>query len=741
MNHLFSFPARWSRWIVFVATVIVGSLGVPPTAGPPQRRNPAATARPKALPKIAREADRIEVCNRITRRLRSDIPSFIAPRDPTQEVPRWLRAQRPDGSWPDILMSDPTPGNWSTAEHLRRTTVLAATGRVNEAASGLRFWLDRDPQSSNWWWNRLYVPKALGQIVLLLDAAGSPLSSTQRRSISLLMERGGTELTGQNRVWQAEVLLLAGCVESNPEVLSEGFALIESELSVGLDEGIQPDFSFHQHGPLIYNGGYGLPFLIDNARFANLARGTAYAFDSERITTLSNLFRFGTAWMIRGPVFDFGVIGREIARPGKSAEPLREATADLAALDPHHAADFHSTTGPTGNRHFWRSDYLAHRRSNYLISVRMASSRVWRSDGVWADQEGQLSHHLADGATAIFRHGQEYWDIFPLWNWKRVPGVTALFDGSSMKTEDVRQMGTQEFVGGLSDGEYGLAAMDFVRDGLRAQKAWFLQDEGLIALGAGLTSERDGWVATTLNQTHKRGAIWIGGDGRGTRTWDTEGDSRFNPSQSPTWIHHDEVGYVLRSARLGIRLEQGATTGNWNRITNGVGNRPVRGELFTLGLEHGQRPSDETYIYAVLPGISKEELETRWSGPTGGELGRRVIVNTKSLQAVQDPERNLIQAVFWRAGELITPEGERISVSEPCALQIRMVGERETRRILLTVSLPDQRIETLQIRLNRWLQCDGCARSSQKRETTLLVQLPQGTLAGSSLTRSIPVLD
>ena len=39
---------------------------------------------------------------------------------------------------------------------------------------------------------------------------------------------------------------------------------------------------------------------------------------------------------------------------------------------------------------------------------------------------------MADGATYIYKDDKEYLDIFPLWDWRKLPGVTAFEDNAPM---------------------------------------------------------------------------------------------------------------------------------------------------------------------------------------------------------------------------------------------------------------------------------------------------------------------
>jgi chondroitin AC lyase len=66
----------------------------------------------------------------------------------------------------------------------------------------------------------------------------------------------------------------------------------------------------------------------------------------------------------------------------------------------------------SGNRMFWRSDFMVHRRQGYYTSVRMDSNRI--KGGEFLNGEGGMLWHMADGASLVFRGGDEYRDIFPV---------------------------------------------------------------------------------------------------------------------------------------------------------------------------------------------------------------------------------------------------------------------------------------------------------------------------------------
>ena len=123
--------------------------------------------------------------------------------------------------------------------------------------------------------------------------------------------------------------------------------------------------------------------------------------------------------------------------------------------------------------------------------------------------EGKKSVHLSDGANYLYLTGGEYSNIFPAWDWTRIPGTTAIQGTYTGEKNPIAVKGTTTFDGGVSDGAYGLAAMDLARGNLTARKALFFFDTSYVALGAGitLTDDTEHAVATDVNQFALRGRL------------------------------------------------------------------------------------------------------------------------------------------------------------------------------------------------------------------------------------------
>ena len=157
--------------------------------------------------------------------------------------------------------------------------------------------------------------------------------------------------------------------------------------------------------------------------------GTPLAFPPERTEALRHLVLNGYRWVIWNGRFDLLAQGRQIGRnsqTGKAKAALR-AIAALQKADPEsgrlYAEILRQKTPFTGNRHFFNSDYMVHRRPSWYATVRMNSTRtVPVEDRI--NWENALGRYFSDGVMLIMRSGDEYRDITACWDWTRLPGTT-----------------------------------------------------------------------------------------------------------------------------------------------------------------------------------------------------------------------------------------------------------------------------------------------------------------------------
>ena len=147
--------------------------------------------------------------------------------------------------------------------------------------------------------------------------------------------------------------------------------------------------------------------------------------------------------------------------------------------------------------------------------------------------------------------------------------------------------------------------------------------------------------------------------------------------------------------RTGIR----DVTGNWKRVTAALSAAPVRGKIFYLYLDHGRRPKNGRYTYAVTPvGRSCDATPLKTS--------------SDAIHAIACD--GVAMAAFYRPGWAESPDGTRLEAEQPCLLMVH--GDR------LYAADPGRKLKALTVRRN--------SRSYR-------ISLPQGRLAGSTV--SLPL--
>ncbi|MGW8181317.1 MAG: polysaccharide lyase family 8 super-sandwich domain-containing protein, partial [bacterium] len=414
----------------------------------------------------------------------------------------YLANQRADGSWADVDYTDQSLTNWKPVTHLRRLRSMAVAYNLgsnpkhNSASmrqgiyKGLDYWYATKPLSENWWYNDIGQQLELAPILISMR---EDLSSAQLETGCLYLN--DPRSTGQNLVWYATQTVQRGCLKHSLDDINRGLDAIKGEVRLTTEEGIQPDFSFYQHGPQLYNGGYGRRFVNDICYWIDMSSGLSFAFTDEKVSIFSSFVLDGTQWMVRRGHLDMACQGREISRPNSgSAESFASALSRMARSETANASLFgafldhingSNDANLVGNKHFWRADYLAHRRPQYHTSVKMCSDRTTGTE--YMNCENKKAYYFPFGATAIMCTGDEYHNIYPIWDWARIPGITCPYKTPPPQMETYIK-GTTSFVGGVSNGVYGVAGMDLVWDGVTGRKAWFYFDNEFVALGAGITS-------------------------------------------------------------------------------------------------------------------------------------------------------------------------------------------------------------------------------------------------------------
>jgi chondroitin AC lyase len=657
-----------------------------------------------------------------------------------EEVEALADSMGADGTWPDLDYTDQAiTVQWQPWRHLKRLRRLAAAwARAGSAAcrkpeleqalhAGLDHWLEADYKNPNWWHNRVGVPLDLSDVALVSEAT---LSDEQIARASGIIRRGldRTGATGQNMVWSCSIQTALGCILRDEALIREALLRMGREIAFAMprQEGIHADFSYYMHGECLYSGGYGQNFSRDCAQFAYYAHGTQFAWDQEKRELLAAYILEGQQWMIRGRIFDYGAIGRQICRPGESALGVAQAAEWMAAVDVGRADEFlalarrirgEAAPGNSiqGNRHFWKSDMTTHHRPGWYASVRMISNRLDNTDFVVTD-ENRRSCHIADGTTFIMRRDDEYEDIFPVWDWRRVPGTTVEHRDEPWDPRLVRTRGIAGNTGGASDGACSMSSMWFLKWGVMAHKAWAFFDDAAACLGSRIACSGEAPVLTSVNQCRLRGPVKCG-----NAEGPAEEVTGARELAGPCWVHHDGIGYLFPDAAP-VKLQAAVQRGSWTDIGAGPEGL-VEKEVFSLWFDHGIRPENAAYRYFVVPNVSAQETAALFRDPPVQ------VLRNDSVQAVRHAASGRVHVSFFEPGEVEWEGGRSLRVEKSCCLLYAPKGEGAT----ITAANPHNLPQTIRGSVAGHLVGEGSDYDAAAHRTRFAIELPGGEDAGSSV--------
>ncbi|HWZ94960.1 MAG TPA: polysaccharide lyase family 8 super-sandwich domain-containing protein [Opitutaceae bacterium] len=648
--------------------------------------------------------------------------------DPTQAL-AYARSLKADGSWPDLDYASAARSAWPPRDHCRRMVAMAMVAAGGMDVSGddrkrlldsihraFRFWIRHDFQCPNWYDNEISIPKLIGTCALLLGENLAPDEYAYATQISLA--RYGIGKAGQNKVWLAENTLIRGLLQGDEALVNQAAPTIWNELHVSMEEGVQPDYSFHQHGPQQQFGLYGLAFAAEIGRWGTVLQGTPWALPEDKLEVFRHYLLDGENWVSWRGAMDISSCGRHLMprNPLDGAAETAAVMEEAAVFDPGSAPAYQAFAARNqpgvpndlvGNKYFWRSDYMVHRTGEFAATLKLSSKRVVGTEMVNA--QNLSGYYLADGALYLYQSGGEYTDIFPVWDWRKIPGVTCAqtelpafkttlvqtdVPGLEFKTSSV----PSDFVGGVSDGTNGCAALDYARDGVVAKKAWFFGANFVVCLGAGISGEARAPIVTTINQCLLRGSIRLQQNGK-VKSLQAAGGTSLAKVE---WVEHDGWRYVFPGGTP-AHLKAGRVTGNWKKVfaNPDTPKGDVTENVFTLWLDHGKAPQDASYACVIMP--------------AGEKTTAAVVANTPEVQAVKI-DQALFGAVFWQPGKVELADGLLAWVDQPCIVLV------DTDMRAAWISDPTQKLASIRLQVGELVQT---------------VTLPTGGEAGRSVAVNI----
>ena len=621
-----------------------------------------------------------------------------------------------NGSYADIDYDSNVKSFWPPFNHLTRLQNEIQTNyrqNRNEFEKNIKnyliafnYYLTKDPISYNWWFNKIGAPRHVAIIAVYLY---DYLPENMMVKVIKILDRAQIGNTGQNRIWLSSNVFYRAVITKDVNLAKQALKNILAELKFVNkgQEGVQFDDSFHQHGAQQQFGNYGLAYTRTMAYWLKVLNGTAFFPTDEQLNVLRSFMLHGQRWVCFDGYMEPGSCGRQFYPDNlqQKTQALLVAFRNMAQVDKKFQSDYQAVIDSnelhksenivTGNRYFYRSDYMIHRRKNFIYSVKMCSNRVIGAEA--GNGENLLGYYLADGVSWFTKRGFNWYNnLFPVMDWRLLPGATIPQKEESLKVLSWNgYKNSSDFVGGLSDGEYGLASMYLNRDGVSGLKSYFFFDNEAVFLGSDLKSQNNEKLATTVQQCLVDDSDVI------------KGREKI--------IEAGDVGYVNLSKDVNFTFELANQKGSWKRIfLNGSSDEELTKTVMTIKYLHNDKVN--SYAYAIINNFPNQKYYSRQVLAIE-KFPFAIVANNKNIQGVMySPSKKLkiLQLVFKTCKKISTDFGE-ITVSQPCLLMIK----KSSQGIFLTVADPVQKLQKLEVTID-----------AQNYE----IALPQNNYTGKSVT-------
>ena len=258
----------------------------------------------------------------------------------------------------------------------------------------------------------------------------------------------------------------------------------------------------------------------------------------------------------------------------------------------------------------------------------------------WYTGDGMLTIYSDD-----YKTNNNYWTYV---NRQRIPGTTT--DSRTRTPVHSNNFdGVNSNAGFAVLGSFAVSANDFVNNNnelvsdLRAKKSVFIFDNEIVALGAGITN-------TVLD---------TGVTGSDIQTIETIVENIFYNNSNLLMSSTEEKDDILLSYNKEVTINKDYV---WAMRYGGIyipsaKNDTLKAKLINtqggnfveLWLDHGSKPTDATYEYAILPSSSTNMNQFF---AYVAEPGYEVLSNTSALQAVKDKSSGAVGYTFWKGGEI-----------------------------------------------------------------------------------------
>lgn len=542
------------------------------------------------------------------------------------------------------------------------------------------------------------------------EAQGANIIDCSTTAVGLGALREDNELVYLGMLASSQTFVIQN-VEDSAQIAANGY-----------NSGFYPDGSYLDHIKVPYLGAYGIEFMKGGAKIPSLLAGTPWKYPEQVQDNLESYIveGFGNG-MYKGMMLDC-LKGRSVSRPASSNQAAgREAMMIILQIVDSFSQEAKETTlsalkawleedegfidslvgaenmaikkkakeiledtsiqsniAPV-HKSYPLMDRVVHRTEDYLFALSMYSERIQNTEIM--NDENRFGWHQNNGMTYIYdednQYTENYWNtVNPL----RLPGTTVVPvnigtgkpDGSGF-AQGGDFCSKESWVGGTSIGNYGVSGMSFSGEtqgiagdapvsyapDLKGKKSWFMFDDEMVCLGAGITNKNmELPVETTIEnkKLRKDGSNQLLVNGEKTElpvkeanvkelvehTADVSGTS----FEQVNWAYLEGnqsvgTGYYFPEENTEIQVRRGQTTGSWKDVGTFEGESTEN--YLEMWVDHGQNPENASYSYVLLPETSAEETENYAQAPKV-----TILENSSEVQAVRHETLKITGINFWQ---------------------------------------------------------------------------------------------
>jgi chondroitin AC lyase len=571
-----------------------------------------------------------------------------------------------EGRWNDISYSSNQPGVWQLSEHMQRIKRMSMKYADSNATefksprvklsieSALDDWFQHRYQSKNWWHNEIGIPQIMRDIIVLMK---DDLDSARLKKSLEILNQHKVKGTGANLVWSADLGLHYGALTSNYSMMKYCRDTILTVMKITEEEGVQPDFSFHQHGKRLQMYHYGGAFLLENVRLAWQLSNTLLEFPDEKINVLTGFVLNGWQWMARGIHTVPGTIDRAASRKNSlHSADIRQIIPLLYEIHPGSKDAFkkmleiqQGKSSLIGYRYYPYSDFTSYHTKDFSFLLKTYSNRTLLTESI---NEENLKGELLNSGDGYFIHdGSEYFNLAPFWDWTKLPGITNFV--SSRKAKPIANL----FVGNVGDSLTGMAVMDYglqLKDTiLKVKKIWINYGNTMISLIAGLPESDRLKTFTVMDQSRWQSDVTVNRSGNVLK----EGEHKLKQTK---WIHHSNFLYSPLYNEPVIVSNQ-IKNASWSEINRSESAALINDGVFMPYILH--KGGSSGYMVSFNKDVkSAASFHKNFHGSI-----LRNNINVQSFRISDD----LVFVAVYQKGKYKLDKDLQVEVSKPCLIMLK----------------------------------------------------------------------